>query len=256
MTIVNLKNRLADLKETAKVDCLNHIAREYAYLPSYIDSMYRYASEAYKLADQINYKKGLASSITFHGAYELSKNNNVASSEKYFQQAEQIGKEIKNDAVLGWNYLAWFDKYGGGKARSLPKWEKDSLSLDLLKKANYHFQKSDDEEGEAEASTWISSIYLEIGKPDEAFPYCERTVALSRIKRVHNLTWGPIIGSFSFANMSQIFEAAGDYETAMDYLRQGREYDKLYTSYWDMSNMMGMLFCKMNQPDSALYFFK
>ena len=256
MTIVNLKIKLINLKGTLKVDCLNDIAREYQYLPSYRDSMYQYASETNKLAEQINYKKGLASSLTFYGLYELAKKNDIATADKYFQQSEQIGNEINNDAVLGWNYLAWSDKYGGGRARSLSKWKKDSLYLDLLKKANYHFQKAGDEEGEAEASTWISSTYLEIGKPDEAFPYCERTVALCRLKRVHNLTWGPIIGSFSFANMSQIFEAAGDYETAMDYLRQGREYDKQYKAYWDMSNMMGMLFCKMNQPDSALYYFK
>ncbi|HET6768305.1 MAG TPA: histidine kinase, partial [Chitinophagaceae bacterium] len=128
---------------------------------------------------------------------------------------------------------------------------------DYLKKANTHFQKAGDEEGESEASTWLCSAYLEgTEKPDIAFEYCKRTIALSRIKRVHHLPLLQIFGTMSFVNMSQIFESAGDYETAMDYLRQGREYDREYNTYWDMGNVIGMLFCKMNIADSALYYLK
>ena len=244
MIIRNLKTKLKDLNNTSKVDCLNDMAMECQYLLSHRDSMALYAMEANKLATELKYKKGIARSFTYLGLSELTTKKNLEAAQKYFQQSELIGKEIKDDATLGWNYLAWSEK-------------NDSLYIDFLKKANSHFQKAGDEEGESEASTWLCLYFLErAGKPDVAFEYCKRTLALARIKRLHHSPLLQVFGTMSYVNMSQIFETAGDYETAIDYLRKGREYDRQYNTYWDMGNMFGGLYCKMNMPDSAIFYSK
>ncbi len=244
MIIPNLKMKLKNLNNNEKVDCLNDMAMECQYLPSHRDSMALYAMEANKLATELKYKKGIARSLTYLGLSELTTKKDLEAAQKYFQQSELIGKEIKDDATLGWNYLAWSEK-------------NDSLYIDFLKKANTHFQKAGDEEGESEASTWLCLSYLQVAeKPDLAFEYCKRTLALSRIKREHHSPLLLVFGTMSFVNMAQIFDAAGDYETAIDYLRQGREYDRQYNTYWDLGNMFGALFCKMNMPDSAIFYSK
>ena len=244
MIIPNLKMKLKNLNNNEKVDCLNDMAMECQYLPSYRDSMALYAMEANKLATELKYKKGIARSLTYLGLSELTTKKDLEAAQKYFQQSELIGKEIKDDATLGWNYLAWSEK-------------NDSLYIDFLKKANTHFQKAGDEEGESEASTWLCLYSLQVAeKPDVAFEYCKRTLALARIKRLHHSPLLQIFGTMSYVNMSQIFETAGDYETAIDYLRQGREYDRQYNTYWDMGNMFGGLYCKMNMPDSAIFYSK
>ena len=236
--------KLKNLNNNEKVDCLNDMAMECQYLPSHRDSMALYAMEANKLATELKYKKGIARSLTYLGLSELTTKKDLEAAQKYFQQSELIGKEIKDDATLGWNYLAWSEKY-------------DSLYIDFLKKANTHFQKAGDEEGESEASTWLCLYYLDReGKPDVAFEYCKRTLALARIKRLHHSPLLQIFGTMPYVNMSQIFETAGDYETAIDYLRKGREYDRQYNTYWDMGNMFGGLYCKMNMPDSAIFYSK
>jgi hypothetical protein len=253
--ISNLKIKLKNLKGNEKTDCLNELALEYKYLlPFYKDSMSVYAWEANKLAKQLNYKKGTAQSLTFIAFYYFAVKKDSATAEKYFKESESIGKEIDDNSTLGWNYLLWSDKYLGNNY--LLKLERDPLYIELLKKANFHFQKAGDERGEVEASTWLCLYYLDRGNAVEAFQYCERTVALSHVWSDRDMDWKQVFGTLPYANMSQIFEAAGDYETAMDYLRQGKEYDRQYNTGWEMSNSIGMLYCKMNRADSAIFYLR
>ena len=118
MVIPNLKTKLKGLNNTEKVDCLIDMAMECQYLPSHRDSMALYAMEANKLATELKYKKGIARSLTYLGLSELTTKKDLEAAQKYFQQSELIGKEIKDDATLGWNYLAWSEK--GDKSLTKP----------------------------------------------------------------------------------------------------------------------------------------
>jgi tetratricopeptide (TPR) repeat protein len=222
LRIDDLKKQLPNLQGTKKVDVLNDLAREYIYQKRKNDSVEKYARQAYELSMQIEYKYGLALSL-------LKLKGSKEEKDKRRQQAIQIGKEIKNNVILG------FADFGG-------------------KESSEYFRKAGDEEDEAEVNTWLGAVLIYEGKYEEAFPYCERAVMLAKKKRTHNLSLGPVLMQFSLNNISDLYRVAGDYETALEYLHKARQVSIEYKQDWTMDDKLALLYNKTGQYDSALFY--
>ncbi len=239
LRIDSLRKVLPLLKDTAKVDCLNQLAILYNYSNAYtdeskMDSIYYYATEANKEATKIGYKKGIAFSLVNLSRTQLFASKNVPAAEKLLKEAISIGESINNPDVLGWAYYVSGDD----------------------KKAIGFFQIAGDEDGEAEASNWLCVDLLSAGKYEEGFSYCEKCEVLSKKTRNYNIQFGYFLREFALYNMGELYKAAGDYETAMNYYQQARKQALLYDIKWGMEIEIGELFCYMGQYDSAFSYLK
>lgn len=253
LSINSLKKILPSLKDSAKVNCLNQIAMEYFYCDGYegvnkMDSIYYYASEANKEATKIGYKKGIGFSLVSLFRTELFANKNIPAAEKNIREAILIGESINNPDLLGWAYYQLAD---------IPKTKNNSQNASQkYRKAIKYFQISGNEEAEAEVSNWLCFNSLEEGKYEDGFAYCERCEALSKKSRTHNIEFGHFLREFALKNMGDLYKAAGDYETAMEYFQQARKQALLYNIEWTMEPEIGELFCYMGKYDSAFAYIK
>ncbi|CAN5215046.1 hypothetical protein BH11BAC5_BH11BAC5_14330 [soil metagenome] len=253
LSIDSLKKALPSLKDNAKVDCLNQIAMEYNYSYSYedvtkMDSIYYYGSEANKEATKLGYKKGIGFSLVNLSRTELFANKNIPAAEKNIRESILIGESINNPDLVGWAY------YELGEIDQAKNNSQDA-SANYRKAINY-FQISGNEDAEAEVSNWLCFNSLGEGKYEDGFAYCERCEALSQKSRVHNMAFGHFLREFALKNMGDLYKAAGDYETAMEYFQQARKQALLYDIKWTMEPEIGELFCYMGKYDSAFVYIK
>ena len=277
--IDSLEKQLTLLKDIDKVDCLNLIAQT---IPSAIsgdhsiyiilwtkkaDSIYHYASIAYNEAKKIGYKKGIAESLASLGnsefirgiPFRINKQNDSASvyaAEKYFSEAISLAKEINNDEILG---RAYYDLsailYFKSKRQNL------NIEGEYLKKAIYHFHRAGNEDKEAEACTWLCEGFTYRGYYEEGIAYCQRSMELAKKAVAKTKTQGEkeyrnYLVQQSLADMADLYKAAGDYETAMNYLRQTRQFGIENKTGWEMENTIAEVFRLNGQYDSASYYTK
>lgn len=230
-----LKKQLPNLKGTKRVDCLNDIAREYIYQKSKNDSSDKYARQAKELSTKLGYKYGLGFSLLFITPDSIEQKT-------HYLDVIKLGKEINNNVLLGWAY------YAGGDG--ILTWEKSS------KKSSEYFQKAGDVEDEAEVDTWLGSVLIYQGKYEEAFPYCERALMLTKKKRTHLLGLQDVLVEASYNNIANLYKAAGDYKTALSYLHEAKAYSLTHRDDWFMDRAIAELHLKIGNPDSAIYYSK
>ena len=249
LRIEMLKKRLPHLSGTTRVDCLNDIARQYIYIERSWNrfqqnwhAAYYYSKLAYKEAIKIGYKYGEAFSLMEIG-HHMSK---TPAAENYIQQAISIGNKLKSNKILGWAYLKL----------SLKDLINRPLMIDRSKKALFYLEKAGDPEGQTEAALFLAQEYLWNGNYQEAFLYCEKALSNARKMGVHNLDWRDDCLMESLLAMSQLYERAGDYNTAMVHLREAQKYGTIIKSKWKMENDIGQLYDKMGKHDSAFYYLK
>ena len=246
LKIDSLRKTLPSLKGSARVDCLIELAAEHWYLSPdrKRDSSYYYTMVANKEAIKIGYKYGQARSLISMGGYENFVKRNLTATKNYINQAIQIGEEIKSDKILGWAYLGGADMFPGDKAEQI-KW---------LKKAQSYFQKAGEKEGELEATTWLCESYADQGKYEEGFDYCDKCIELSKFITAKSNSWQREVVIYSLLSMSGLYATAGDYQTALEYLKQSERYHIAYKAGWSMNLEISKVFCQMKQYDSALLY--
>ncbi len=243
--IDSMKRALSYLKDTARVNCLNEISSKYGVFLSatgmgqITDSMYHFAVQANDEANKIRYKFGAASSLLNMARSKQLSNQNAASG-KYVHQALQLAEEMKNDQLLGRAYYI------------LANVENQAENY---KKAIYYFKNAGDVQQETEVTTWLCMSYSNKGEYEQGLPYCDKCIPLAR-KNVQTDTsqWGHELVQWSLYDMAGIYKAAGDYESAMNYLFQGNNYAKEINSGWTMYLDISELYCLMGKYDSALYY--
>jgi hypothetical protein len=246
LTIVSLKNKLSSLKDTARINCLLDIGGEYSnWGHDKTDSVKLYVTTAKNESEKIGYKYGIAAALLFSAGHEVFVTKNLIAAEKYINQAKALGEAIGDPKLLGWVALMESELYIR---------RKDPGLIDLWKKALTYFEKAGDIEGQAEASNWIGSQYLWQGEYEQAFPYCEKSVALSKLPRTHKISWGYFLVQFSLSNMSELYGAAGDYETAMNYLKESNAFAVKYKTNWSQYADIADLYCTMGQYDSTMVY--
>ena len=278
--IDSLEKQLTLLQDIDKVDCLNLIAQT---IPSAIsgdhsiyntilwtkkaDSVYHYASIAYIEAKKIGYKRGIAESLANLGSSEftrgipfrINKQNDSASvyaAEKYLSEAISLANEINNDEILGRAYYDLADiLYFKSKRQDL------NIRGEYLKKAVYHFHKAGNEEKEGEACTWLCEDYSGKGYYEEGIEYCQRSMelakkAITKTKTLEEKEYRNFLVQESIGDMADLYCAGGDYETAMDYVRQGRQFGIKNNTGWEFEADIAGVFEGLGQHDSALFYMK
>ncbi len=239
LRILNLKFQLVNAKDKTKVDVLNKLAGEYQLLIGTNDplrrgdSLYKYASLANSEAKALNYKYGVAFSLLRLSRYFIFYAKDEPTGKDFAQKALKIGEEINNAEILGWYYYYQWD----------------------LKKAYNYFRAANNKEAEADAAVWLCYEYSRSGKYDEeGFKYCQRAIELANIKKVNTPSWGAYISQFSFEILSDMNKEVGDYDAALNYLRQARKYAAIADN--DMSWAFGRLFLHIGKYDSSVFYFE
>ena len=143
----SLKQELKTAKGGERIDCLNLLSATYSWMwdenDKHLDSVCMYADEAYDLAKKTTYKKGLGYAILwkahcFAGRTDNDINNNnteinYLQSEKWAQQAIQIGEEIKDYRLIGdvYSMLKWMERWRGSAIKY----------KDYVEKTIYYYEK-------------------------------------------------------------------------------------------------------------------
>lgn len=229
--VAGLKVQLTTASGADRIDLLNDLAREYKYLKKYADSVNKYAKAAYEGAKKMNYNHGMALSLLLMPG---TKEEEL----KFKGQAFDIATKISDHAVLGWYY------YGSPTG---DQYEDFTKSVE-------QFKISGDIDGEAEVSTWLTMMLIYIGKYEEALPYAERNLKITGIPRKHSVGLQHVLSQLSYNNMADLYRAAGDFSTALDYLHKARASILTHNDDGFIYRVIAQLHIKMANPDSAIYY--
>jgi len=267
-TLESLKKQVPNLKDTALVNCLNLISYNFSitgFGPTSADfirrsdSIFRYASLAFEEAKKINYKKGivdalnqLVSSQNIKGfGLRLGQQNDSAAKvtqQKYLSEAIALAENINYDDGLGIAYMGW------------PQQSRND-TIDYMKKSLPYFQKAGDEKKEGEACTWIAEGYFYKGYYENAIEYCQRGLILNR-KTVDNARtkveqdWRYYLYQQSLTDMADLYKAAGDYQSSLEYLETATRFGIERNTGWTMEGEKGEIFRLIGNYDSSFYYLR
>ena len=241
-----LLQKLPSLKGKERIDCLIEIAKIYNYTNA--DSTLYYCKIINDEATKLGYKKAIALSLLGLGPESESlRLQNISN-------AIRMGEELNDNEVLGWGYsVLYFVKNYQFSTRIAGR-----DIIELLKKSALYFQKAGAKLREAEISSYLCHDCSEIGDED-GFDYCKRSIELSKQVISSDKDWERWAFSLyvqSLAGMSRLYDQAGDYATAMSYLRQGHQATviKKELRVNGLEDAMSFLFNKMGQYDSSIYY--
>lgn len=269
LKIVNLKERLIKLSDTARVICLNEIASAYYAsarpMQFKADSAYPYVKKANEEAVKLNHKYGLAQSLInlslYHKTLNIiarragNKQVGIKEQEKYLNEAIQIGEEIQDFKILG---TAYGDLAGLIQRRGPQNEVTQNVVFRLYEKAISMFEKAGYKEGIEEMTTWICMDCTEKGDFEKGIGYCLESLKLNlqETSRIKSKAYRDYLVQQSLINMADLYKAAGDYDQALVYLRQSRKFGIENNSSWIMQAELGELFTRIGQFDSAFYLLK
>ncbi|HET7003031.1 MAG TPA: histidine kinase [Puia sp.] len=224
------------------MDYLNSLSEEYWWFPRpNPDSIYLYASQAYEESVKNNDSAGLTKSTLNLGVSEMYYRNFPAA-ELYFRQSILLSGMMREIKTAGWAnlYLGWVlflkNDYPGAE--------------EAYNKATYYFDKSGGEEGKGRNCAYKSMLYAAMGEYGKGFEYCRSSLQTRRKMNDH------VCILYSYNNFGNLYKAAGDYETALDYYRQSLSYAKEHKIVWDENDMLGSVYSKLNNFDSSFYYLR
>ncbi len=266
LKIDSLQKVLPTLHDTTRINCLNSLGEAFLNRDGYkikvnADSAYRYAIMAKNESQKINYKRGIAySMINLNEAtffYVIDNNNKgVNNSEtfsrwdEYLKQLFTLAKELNDNEIWGNAYYWQADMYA--KKNNL------KAKLESQKKSLSYFQKAGNEFRESEISTWICMHYSGNGEYEDGFDYCKRSLQLAKklVTQSGPDDFDDYMLQQALMNMSDLYTAAGDYGTALDYLRQSEQFRLSHKSAttWSLESEIIELFKKMELRDSVMHY--
>jgi tetratricopeptide (TPR) repeat protein len=244
------------LMDTAKVEMLNQIALRTGYITSHerrIAISFQYATEALKEATHIGYKPGIAMALLILSGSSRDSTMNmpgdVALKQNYFLKAFHVAQEINNYELLGWCYY-----YMSG----MPTYTKNSNEsvIDFYTKSIDNFLKAKDTLHAAEVINWLCDSYADMGDYENAFDYARKSLDLSKKSGTHfAIGWKQFLVQYSLGSMTSLYTTAGDYKTAMNYIKENARYGKENKTGWDnFDGDIANLYCTMGEYDSALVY--
>lgn len=251
LKIENLKKQLSTLTGIARIDSMLSLAEKYGDIHgeggfvNRFDSVLRFATLAREEAKKINYKKGLGNALlTAAGVeiiYSFKKKTNFSVAENYLLQVVHIGEQLNDNKMLGGAYL---------------QMSKIKNAIENQKKAYEYFVKAGDMDGQALIATWLCEAFSYNGKYEEGIDYCQAALKLNKIsaQKRENSEWGHSMVLESYNNLSSLYQAAGDYETAISYFKQAHQYAATNNIEPEDDLLIARLFVKMQQIDSALFY--
>ena len=243
--IDSLEKLLPSLKGTANIDCMVSICEHYYNVPPAgkykfkNDSIRYYGTAVFNKSKSINYKKGIAEALLILATDSVR--------EKNIREAVHIGEELSDDVVLGWGYY---------NLALITDAHKDfQQKVDYYKKSIYHFHKVGNTLRETEMNIWLSEEYYARGEYEAAFDYAKNGTELLKSTSHEFPGLYEDLVYYSAFDMSYLFSTAGDYETAMNYLRMATQrFNANNSTEYSMSLDIAGLFSKMGKYDSAMMY--
>lgn len=258
LAIDKLQKLLPSLKDTARVNCLNALSEKKAIFygnynsdefKSSGDSIYKYASMAYKEAKAINYKYGMAVSLlNLVTSYAVRSNFKDSVFDKavkdslftkYTRRALALAKEVNDNELLGRAYYASGDR--------------DNM-IDNFKKSIEYYHKAGDDKMELEVATALVWQFTGGVEDETAIDYADRCLKLAA-KITPTIPWHHELVQCSFINMADLYKAAGDYETALEYIKQSDAYGKAHGAM-KMDDNLCELYYLVGKYDSAIHYWQ
>ena len=243
LRIQQLKQQLPLLEGLAKAHCLNQIAYyciESAYVTS--DSGLVYAREAMAFAGKINDNKDLCIAINLY-AKVLLQLSRPDEGLVYYRRLFHLAGEN------GYDSLATLGIRGMGQAL----WYQGNFqkAIDTIELSIQYFQRRGDIRSISDATMIMSNIYGDQGNYEKAFVVAQEAFTMSLgLHDTDNIV-------LSLSQLGELYENIGDYGTALEYYKKAYGFGP-HVGYWShrhLSNCMGDLYCKLQQYDSAYYFY-
>jgi hypothetical protein len=226
----------------------------------------KYANEALQLGNELKDNAIIGGAYRVHGwvaedRKDLAKH--VATWEKAAYYFENSGNQPFEGVYRDLNYFDCKECHGNEAVLGAIYKELSGAYFDVrdfesqqavLKKAVVNFHKSGNLGAESHTIWWISADLIIRGYFDSALQYCERNIKIAEEAIKHKQTEGWSFGQ-SFSLMSELYKNAGDYETALNYIRRGYDYFPKDTFSMDLwAAQMGDVHRLMGNNDSARYY--
>ena len=252
LKIDSLNKLLPILEGERRINCMTLICEYYSDAMA-ADSMRLYGNKILNESKALGYKKGIAMGLLFSSPdlKTLDSKSNGTLREKNTKDAIQIGEEIENDEVLGWGYSFLILIPASTTTDGIQ-------SVGYYKKAIDHFSKAGKIVRAAAMSNWLSQAYMGTGENEKALDYAKSSLAM-----LTTISPSEFASAYSSAllwsvwNMSMLYSAAGDYESALNYMRMANEVGKTSnskTKRGDFTLDIASLFTQIGQYDSALIY--
>jgi histidine kinase/tetratricopeptide repeat protein len=257
IVVDSLRKLLPLLKDSSKVDCLNMLSeRSISLNGSYnseefkrsADSIFKYASLAYNEASRLNYKYGKAVSLlNLRLSYAARSNFRDSAFEqaikdslfmKYTRQAFAIAKEVQSDELFG---RVYYERADGDR-------------IENYKKSIEYYRKAGNDKMELEVMVALVWMYTDGIEDETAVDYADKCIQLAK-KIVPTNPWHHELIQWSYQNMADLYKTAGDYETALIYVRKSDEYGKA-THGMKEDISVCELYYLLDQYDSALHYWQ
>ena len=238
--IDSLKHILPELKDSARINCLNELSE--AHVSHQTDSAKMFAQQALKEAEKINYKKGMAAAwVNRAWAIGLS-GGDLRAMENYCRNAILLLDKTREKKQLA---DSWFSL-----ACALSSQCKFSSSIDAFGKAGTLFSQAGNELGLARMYNYMGDDERNRGQYSKSLEYAVK--------------WLDIANKYkdkSYLDVwASLYAVVGDYETALDYYSECAEIAKAVKKtdfeLIYLFRMKGEIFLLQEKYDSARYYFK
>ena len=249
-TADSLVNQLSKLSSEKRVDALNEISDIYINIDTRTST--EYGLQALKLAESINYAKGIACSYSNIGFSYINVDNPKAI--EYTRKSLELSRKLNNQAgiatslnVLGiiyyyegdyhsaidnhLNALKIREELGEDKkiATSLNNIALVHIALNNYETALEYLnrglairEKNKDKKRIAIVYDNIGDVYSKMGKYDKAFDYMKKALA------IHNELGNVQLMANSYANIAVVYRHLGDTSNALKYYNESL---KIYTAH-------------------------
>lgn len=246
LRIAGLQKKLTYTKGKERVDCLNDLGREYQYQPVRYAIPDFYFRRALAESERIRYGEGKAIAMMNIGKY-------IAIYNPYrrqdgldtLQKALELGRSLHKPEIEGLAYVNLGSTfYLFNKAKTIELWE---TALPYLEKAGA-------KESLSEVYLWLLQLYHMNGNYEKAFTYSEKALHAFKTKRRYALGAGLSLKLELLRERSMLYAEVGDYRTAMKVLQQAKDFimENKVDDYMD--DMIGTLYTKMGNYDSAFHY--
>ncbi|MGZ3844790.1 MAG: tetratricopeptide repeat-containing sensor histidine kinase [Flavisolibacter sp.] len=250
-------------QDTTRISMLNKVAdaflnSNYTPFKTKADSVTKYALTAFNEAKHRNYTYGLAQSLLnlvnasnllfyFNRSSKIDNRANLQNWEQYQTQLLDLCPKLKDAETCAKAYYSL--------ASLLEKQDKKQECLKAKITALQWFEKAGDEQYQAELCDELFFAFYDRGEFEKALDYGNKALQLA--KKI-NQNAGP--ADFSNAlvqqtllSMSELYKTAGDYQTALSFLRDGREFHFQHKAIntWGMEPELGDIFLLLGETDSA-----
>ncbi|MES2837254.1 MAG: tetratricopeptide repeat protein [Bacteroidota bacterium] len=232
---------LKSKEDTTKVNLLNALSDEYSN--SDFNKSLKYAEEAVKLAEKLNYKKGLSVSLNNVGNAIMSQGNYKKSID-YFIKALKVAEEIGFEYELANAY---------GNIGNANYWQGIySPALENHIKALKIREKINDKKGIAGSTVCIGVVYYSQQNYDKAIDYYLKAIKIYEEINDNNGV------ALTLGNMGGVYMYSGKYDKAIEvFLKAHKIYEKLgnKNSIAGSLNNVGVIYYEQKNNKKALEYF-